>query len=840
MKKTIRGLCLVVLFATLLSIFRFNSFDVEAKENSIAIWGNIYEFENSKNNYEITEDDVAIATQSSVGALTLVGDVKQNGKYGNVPSYAIKSGLPEIRYSTSPNVFNVADEQWHIIEDNGNKAYGISLNQKIKSGVIIIQSSKDGQRWITDVVLCDAFTNPADLSKLYEAQDIQLINGCYYRVIVAYKMERKVGTTTNWVNQEKAQFEEKKVVEQYVFYAMYRDSAEVALNPTSSPLMKLGKVIKTKKDTGYYEEVTLDKDDPHFGREIGQFVINGYTSKTEENREVPEKGWPVFLKNVGDKVTLWFVPAKDFNIETLFGDSKLSISEDTNGYDTFFGVPQTNFKRGTLIIRFTDYQGNVHEPIIYTDFLAANVSTGADTRVQLFEEGNYEVTLDYEIKKDGFADKFTNYKIAFQFEIRNSNCMVYPFDVRTHNELSNESRTENGFYLNMANSRYLKLNVSYYVINENEEGLLTLDQRYNRAAKDNDSYIDPGIYVFKVENLYTGEITEKSIYVGANKYICALARNGLSVSELNTYLSEGALINEDGTISFSSGTELEPLYEEEPDESSDIETNPEENESPSIDDEPQEPIIQTDEPNKPAAQENDPNVILEEEKTPSKLPQIIISVVTVSFVAIKIEILCFFCNFTDAFSFICEIVRTWRGISFDTIRNSRQRCYLSVVFDLTVSNNLCHHRRIFNEDQLCPDRNSTFCKVHRRSANLLLLCLDNLDLLQLVLCTADSRYRFQQFKCLLRSHHKELTITGNPKIRIQVVNHLVQFLVFQISRRLVCSIHFILVGKSGCGELLSPQLHIRCISDLDHILQGRICHDVNESFCHSTPHTNIC
>ena len=33
-------------------------------------------------------------------------------------------------------------------------------------------------------------------------------------------------------------------------------------------------------------------------------------------------------------------------------------------------------------------------------------------------------------------------------------------------------------------------------------------------------------------------------------------------------------------------------------------------------------------------------------------------------------------------------------------------------------------------------------------------------------------------------------------------------------------------------ELLAPLLNIRCISNFDHILQGRISHDINKSFCH--------
>ena len=55
--------------------------------------------------------------------------------------------------------------------------------------------------------------------------------------------------------------------------------------------------------------------------------------------------------------------------------------------------------RGTLIIRYTDERGVKHDPEIYTNYLEANAKTSADTVVKLFEEGDYEVALDYEIKK---------------------------------------------------------------------------------------------------------------------------------------------------------------------------------------------------------------------------------------------------------------------------------------------------------------------------------------------------------------------------------------------------------------------------------------------------------
>ena len=76
--------------------------------------------------------------------------------------------------------------------------------------------------------------------------------------------------------------------------------------------------------------------------------------------------------------------------------------------------------------------------MVYTDFLSANAILSADTRVQLFEEGDYEVTLDYEIKKGGVLPSYYNYKISFSFSIRNGNCMVYPFELTDEGFIGSE------------------------------------------------------------------------------------------------------------------------------------------------------------------------------------------------------------------------------------------------------------------------------------------------------------------------------------------------------------------------------------------------------------------
>lgn len=291
----------------------------------------------------------------------------------------------------------------------------------------------------------------------------------------------------------------------------------------------------------------MDIKDPHYGWQIGEFFVSGYTRDTKD-----DEGTIVFLKNLGDQITLWFNLKQD--IDALNGDSILSINEDSNGYDQYFQTAKTNMGRGTLIIRYTDEKGIKHDPEIYTNYLAANATTGADTVVKLFEEGDYEVALDYEVKKAPrkvfsieVVPEYTNYRIFFAFKVRNGNCMVYPFDVANGAELTDEAITPNGFRLDMAKSRYLNIDVTRAVVTMGANGYVE-DVRFNRPAKDGDQYTDEGIYTFSVKNLYTGESTTKKIYVGNTGYMRALSLNKMTVSDLNYLVSQGGTIEDDGTI----------------------------------------------------------------------------------------------------------------------------------------------------------------------------------------------------------------------------------------------------------------------------------------------------
>ena len=353
-------------------------------------------------------------------------------------------------------------DKLHIIEDKSKKVDTIELEEKINSGVLILQTSLGGEKWITDTILYDVFKDENSLKDaIYETNNYQLVNGCYYRIIVAY--ETSIRTEDKKIGPDK--YDYKKNVEVYQFFIQDKSSQSESktLEQTKNKNKRIGDLNKVKTDDGYalaHKEL-LEQGDPHFSKSIGDFYINGYTSEEFKDGDL------VLLKKPGDKITLWFELTE--NIDCLFGNEKLSIAYDTDNNDTNFNYEGNEFKRGCLIIKQENKQGG-KRIIPYTDFLSACSTATANTKVNLFEEGDYEVALNYEINKDEIIDKRTSYRISFKFKIRNANAMAYPRDIVSKSELSDNSFTPNGFWIDYANSQYINVYVKQYALKNSAGG----------------------------------------------------------------------------------------------------------------------------------------------------------------------------------------------------------------------------------------------------------------------------------------------------------------------------------------------------------------------------------
>lgn len=323
----------------------------------------------------------------------------------------------------------------------------------------------------------------------------------------------------------------------------------------------LGEVVNAGKDTGFSKKKEITKKDPHFNWILGEFSVSGFS------RVITEEDTTVFLKTVGDKVTLNFKLEQDIN--ALNSDETLVIANDKKAYDNELYKEETAFGRGALIVRKTDaYQNKKGESQLYVDYLAG-VKAGANTQVEICEEGDYEVALDYSVRDKKITLPFVNktirstyndYRIYFKFSVRNGNCMVFPFDVETGEELTNKSITENGFYLDLAKSRYLDINVKKEVLHEGATGL-TEDVRFNKPASDGEKYTEEGIYTITVLNQYTGEETVKKIYVGTDSVLKAHMMTGYSIGDIQTLIQNGATIDKEGKITVQEQIEMPEVVE---------------------------------------------------------------------------------------------------------------------------------------------------------------------------------------------------------------------------------------------------------------------------------------
>ena len=262
---------------------------------------------------------------------------------------------------------------------------------------------------------------------------------------------------------------------------------------------KIGSAVNTGLDTGFAKSDPIKDGDPHYGWGLGRFMISGYT-------EVKDDGSiPVFIKTPGNSVTLWFDLMQD--IDKLNGITNLRISRDINGKDQEFQYPQSDFGRGALLIRHVDFRGSDSEVQPYMDYLSAKNGTGANTRVQLNEEGIYEVALDYEIEGKGT----NNYRIYTTFEVKNGSNMFFLFDVASGAELQDYSRTADGFRLDLANSHSLSASYIRYAINQEETGL---DVRKKEPVSNGATFEKVGYYEITVTNTETNEQLTKHIFVG--------------------------------------------------------------------------------------------------------------------------------------------------------------------------------------------------------------------------------------------------------------------------------------------------------------------------------------
>ena len=320
--KTITISLVAVVFLTSFQFPVLRAAGTESNETQLA--GSFYEWgkENSKYPFS-TSKSVSTRKSDTYGKFTLVGAIAEMDEHSGTPSYLVKGNTNvafKYVYGNSKLSKNDAgDVNWHITND-GNKKIdndALDLGSKIKSGAIIIQTSLDGTKWINDRILTDVFAQtPVQTDSIFSTNEIQLVNGTYYRFIVVYR-ERKLVGSSGWLVFQSLKYDYRERVE---VYNVYLESETEYYHTDNDNRMSLGTTVNAGGSNGFNEANPISSKDFQYGWDLGNFFVSGYSDKKED-----KNGNPVFLKNVGDRVSLNYKLLQD--IDCLNGKDYLKITE---------------------------------------------------------------------------------------------------------------------------------------------------------------------------------------------------------------------------------------------------------------------------------------------------------------------------------------------------------------------------------------------------------------------------------------------------------------------------------------------------------------------------------
>lgn len=252
--RTKRFATMFVVLAMLLGALPITSF---AETGKTEIAGKLYEFDKNSH-YEFHEADTSeqTTTENTYGTFYISGNIATNGNKSGVPSYEVSDSGLSIYYNYGDTKLNANEDSWHLVNDKSKKVADMKLDSNIMKGAIILQTSKDRKNWVDVQTIYNAFSDtPIRTDSIYSATDVELINGCFYRVVVVYELSiRTENSNFLFINTDK--YDYKKCAEVYEFYA-YTNSGDgnvIDNNQTYS----LGEKVRAKNFDGYFGEELIE------------------------------------------------------------------------------------------------------------------------------------------------------------------------------------------------------------------------------------------------------------------------------------------------------------------------------------------------------------------------------------------------------------------------------------------------------------------------------------------------------------------------------------------------------------------------------------------------------
>lgn len=190
------------------------------EQNSYDIPVSAYQTSDSFSMTSDHQNGAFVYGKTSMGTFHVSGSTNDFAEYKGVPAIGVESGILSFSYDFEGSYLEQSDTAWFIAEDSSKSVGEIKLDAKIKKGVLIVQKSNDRKAW-TDATNpeVDYFTaHPGNNEGFYTTDGEDLARGTFYRVIIAYKVQKKVGEN-RFIVKLSNKYDDSYCVEVYEFYA---------------------------------------------------------------------------------------------------------------------------------------------------------------------------------------------------------------------------------------------------------------------------------------------------------------------------------------------------------------------------------------------------------------------------------------------------------------------------------------------------------------------------------------------------------------------------------------------------------------------------------------------
>ena len=187
MKRRHKSMAFVI---ALIVIFCMLPMSALAANEKTEVIGKFYEYDKDSH-YEFHEGGTSEQTtkDNTYGTFYISGNVTLEENKLGVPSYEVLDEKLSFFYNYGDTKLNANEDAWHLINDKSNKVADMKLDADIMKGAIILQTSKDRKNWVDVKTIYNAFSEtPIRTDSIYSATDVELNNGCFYRVVVVYEL----------------------------------------------------------------------------------------------------------------------------------------------------------------------------------------------------------------------------------------------------------------------------------------------------------------------------------------------------------------------------------------------------------------------------------------------------------------------------------------------------------------------------------------------------------------------------------------------------------------------------------------------------------------------------